>query len=102
MNSSQKLQQDLPDFFTEDRKLTFLLGNFLETPLSKATIALVNSTCFTPQLLSDLGEIIERSPNIHTVLSLRPIHTLRRLVFKKTIRVECSWDTTLCYLYKEP
>lgn len=101
MKASQKLQHDLPDFYKEDRKLTFLLGNFLEIPLSKATVALVNSTCFTPQLLSDLGKIIEHSPNIHTVLSLRPIHTLQRLVFKKTIRIECSWDTTLCYLYQE-
>ena len=100
LNASQRLQHDLPEFYKNERKLTFLLGNFLEIPLSKATVALVNSTCFTQQLLSDLGKIIEHTRNIHTVLSLRPIHTLQRLVFKKSIRIECSWDTTLCYIYR--
>jgi hypothetical protein len=65
---SQQLQHDLPEFYNDKRKSTFLLDNFLEILLT-TTVALVNLTCFTQQLLSDLGKIIEYTPNIHTVLS---------------------------------
>ena len=94
-----QLQQEIPEFYHEERKLKFLLGDFLEIKIP-ATIAMVSSTCFNQSLLWDLGKIIENTPSIHTVLSLRPIKTLKRLSFKKTIRLECSWDTTLCYVYK--
>jgi hypothetical protein len=99
LHAAQRLKQELPEFYEENRKLTFLVGNFLEIPLTKVTVALINSTCFTQQLLNDLGKQIEHTPSIHTVLSMRPIHTLERLPFKKTVRIECSWDTALCYIY---
>jgi hypothetical protein len=99
LNAAQRLQSDLPGFYQNGRKLTFFLGNFLEIPLTTVTIAMVTSTCFTQSLLNQLGKIIEYTPSIHTVLSLRPISILERLTFKKTIRIECSWDTELCYVY---
>ena len=98
-SAAKKLQRDLPDFFTGDRKVTFLPGSFLEIPFSTATVALVNSACFTQSLINELGKKLENTPSIHTVLSLRPIHTLLRLDFKKVIRIECSWDSALCYIY---
>lgn len=96
---AQKTQKDLPEFYNDGRKLTFLQGDFLKTPITTATVALVTATCFTQPLLAALGQVIEHTPSIHTVLSLRPIHTLQRLTFQKTIRIECSWDTALCYVY---
>lgn len=99
LNAAKSLQQNLPDFYKGRRKLTFLLGDILETSFTKATVALLNSTCFTQSLLNELGKIIENTPSIHTLLSLRPINTLQRLVFMKVIRIECSWDTALCYIY---
>lgn len=98
-HAAQKIQHDLPEFYNEGRKLIFLHGDFLKTPLTTSTVALVTSTCFTQPLLAELGKIIEGTPSIHTVLSLRPIHTLQRLSFKQAIRIECSWDTVLCYVY---
>lgn len=95
-----KIQQDLPEFFAGNRQLNFIKGSFLEILFPTVTIALVNSTCFTQALLNDLGNIIDTTPTIHTVFSLRPINSLKRLVFKKAIRIECSWDSALCYLYK--
>lgn len=97
--AAQKVQNDLPGFYTGDRKITFLLGNFLEITLSKATIVLAGSPCFSPKMLHKLGKIIDNSPSIHSVFSLRPIYTLKRLPFKKAVRIECSWDTALCYIY---
>lgn len=99
LTAAQKLQQELPDFYQENRKLTFLLGSFLEIPVPSATVAIIVSTCFSQPLLNALGKIIETTPSIHTVLSLRPVGTLQRLPFKKAIPVECSWDSALCYIY---
>lgn len=101
MNAAHRMQHDLPEFYQNERKLTFLQGNFLEIPLTTATIAMVNSTCFTQSLLNQLGALIEKNPSIHTVLSLRPLGRLERLIFKKVFRIECSWDTALCYVYSK-
>jgi hypothetical protein len=100
VEASLILQQELPGFYEEGRQLSFVSGSFLEIPFQTATVALINSTCFTQSLLNQLGTILENTPSIHTVFSLRPISTLQRLIFKKVIRVECSWDSALCYLYR--
>jgi hypothetical protein len=99
LNAAQRLQHELPGFYEDGRKLTFLLGNFLELRLTNVTIALVNATCFTQSLLNELGKVLDQTPSIHTVLSSRPISIFERFVFKRTIRIECSWDTALCYVY---
>ncbi len=72
----KRLEVEVPNFFHNSRKLSFLLGSFIEIPFTTATVALINSTCFTQSLLNELGNVIENTPNIHTVLSLRPISTL--------------------------
>lgn len=97
--AAQKVKVDLPDFFIGERKLMFIANNFLNISLNNATIALIASPCFSQTILNSLGEILNNTPSIHTVLSLRPISTLKRLIFVNTIRVECSWDTALCYIY---
>lgn len=99
--ASQKIKEALPVFFEKERKLTFQLGSFLEIPLHGASILLIGSVLFSPAMLCALGKIIDSTDSIHTVLTLRPILTLKRLTFKKVIRVECSWDTALCYLYQD-
>ena len=96
---AEKLHHDLPEFYAKNRKLEFISGSFLELPFMEATVALINSTCFTQALLNDLGKRIDSSPSIHTVISTRPIRTLERLPFKKSISVECSWDSALFYIY---
>jgi len=98
-NATQRLQQDLPGFYQQGRTLSFLSGDFLQVRIATATIAMVTSTCFSQSLLNQLGTIFEQTPSIHTVLSLRPFKTLERLAFRRTIRIESSWDTVLCYVY---
>lgn len=100
LQAAEKMQLDLPEFFQDERKLTFSEGSFLEVPLHNASVVLINSVCFNQKLLFAIGDLMNASPGIHTVLSLRPIANLQRLSFKKTIRVECSWDTALCYVYR--
>lgn len=96
--ASYQIQQDLPQFF-ENRKLTFIQGDFLKIPFEGVTVALVNATCFSQSLLHSLGNRINQTSSIHTVLSTRPIPTLTQLIFKKVIYLECSWDSAQCFLY---
>lgn len=90
------------EFKTQDtqRRIIFENGDFLNAPLIGATIVLIASPCFGPSILHTLGKRINETPTIRTVLTLRPIATLMRLAFKKMIRVECSWDTAICYVYE--
>ncbi len=82
-----------------DRSVNFTQGDFFDIPFTDATIALIASPCFSLSMLHILGKKINETTTIHTVLSLRPIATLSRITFKKVVRVECSWDTALCYIY---
>ena len=97
--AASRLQQHMPELFA-NRKLTFLSGDFLSTSFNAATVALINATCFGPELLHALGRIIEQTPSIHTVFSMRPIPDLQRLHFRRAVSVECSWDAALCYMYQ--
>lgn len=98
---SKQIQSDLPNFFLKGRELTFLYGDFLKLPIMGATIVFMNSICFDQTILSLLGEVMDNTSSVHTLLSLRPIGVLQRLRFKKTIKIECSWDSALCYVYGE-
>lgn len=97
---AERIYSDLPDFYAGERKLNFKLGSFLEISITTATVALVSAICYPPAVLYALGTIINNTPSIHTVLTLRPIASLERLVFKKTIHIQCSWDSALCYVYQ--
>lgn len=100
LKAALRVQSELPGFYQGDRKLTFLCDDFLEISLATATVVLICSPCFSQDIVYSLGEKINNTPSIRTVLALRPMPTLRHLSFKKTIRLECSWDTALCYVYE--
>lgn len=97
--AANRVYRELPEFFEGNRKLIFTMGDFLKIPLEAASVLFIGASCFSPAITYKLGEIINASTHIHTVLTLRPIPNLERLLFKKTVRVECSWDTALCYIY---
>jgi hypothetical protein len=99
MAAGNRLAEDLPGFYANDRKLTFILGDFLKTHLPTATVAVVCAPCFPQVILNALGQMLENTPSIHTIFTLRPISTIKRLPFKRAVRVEGSWDTSLCYVY---
>lgn len=95
-----RLKKELPEFYADERNIIFKLGSFLHIPLHKATVVLIASPCFTFTLLKALGDIINQTSSIHRVLTLRPLTNLSHFYFEKTSRIECSWDTALCYIYK--
>lgn len=100
VEAARRIQHELPDFYMGARKLTFLQGDFLQhRTLANATVVLINSTCFTQAMLLALSKKIENARGVRAVVSMRPLPGLQRLRFKKVVRMECSWDSALGYLY---
>jgi len=99
-HAAQRVAQELPECYQGERQLVFLQGDFLTLPWPNASILLIGSPCFGPAMLGALARRIDATLSIHTVLSLRPLCLLQRLSFTKTIRIEGSWDSALCYVYQ--
>jgi hypothetical protein len=97
--AEERLRSDLPQFYADDRKLVLTLGSFLNVPIQSATVVLLGSPCYSPDMLDTVAARIDSIQGVRTVLSLRPLFALKRLRFQHVIRIECSWDTALCYLY---
>lgn len=95
-----QIQQELPLFFADNRKISFVRGDFFETSFAKATILLINSTCFSQAMLIKLSSLINQQTAIRYVLTLRPLYNLKNMKLVKIIRVQCSWDVALCYIYE--
>lgn len=98
--AQQQLQQELPAFYHHERQLHYYLGSFFDISFRDATIIYIGSPCFTQSMLNTLSRQMNQLPQLHTIISLRPFNHLEHLHFKKAIRVECSWDSALCYLYQ--
>ncbi|MFZ2315338.1 MAG: hypothetical protein WAW86_06755 [Gammaproteobacteria bacterium] len=94
----EKSKLDIPLFFSE-RTMSFECGDFLKASIADASIVLVGSPCFSPSLLRELAHKLDSNLKTHTVLSLKTL-PLNTFMFRKVIRVECSWDTALCYVYE--
>lgn len=96
----EKIKSDVPFFWEPNRTLKLIYGNFLQHDWSPASAVYSCSTCFTRQLIGKIGDKINQTASIKNALSLRPIHTLERLKLHQVFRVECSWDSALCYWYQ--
>lgn len=96
--SLQKAKKQVPEFFLQ-RRIEFLNASFLEYALPQTTHALIASPCFTISTLDTLVRNINNINSLKTLISLRPLAGLKNLVFKRTLRIECSWDTALAYIY---
>lgn len=99
VKAAEYIQNELPEFYENERKVHLLQGDFLELPFTQASVILLSSPCFTPSMLETVGAMINQMQGIHTVISLRPLLALTRIRFKTVISLECSWDTALCYIY---
>lgn len=82
------------------RHVDFIAGNFFKQPLPPATIVFINAMCFSQHDITQLGLLLQAMPSVHTIISIRPINVLTSFRFIKAIRVECTWDSALCYIYR--
>lgn len=91
-------RKELPEFFI-NREINFIHSDFLKCDLPAVTHVLIASPCFTPSLLECLVAKLNEIDSIQCLISLRPLLTLNKLKFYKTMRLECSWDSALAYIY---
>lgn len=98
-SSCQEIRTAFPFFWEEGREIAFVKDNFLNCDWGSPTALYTCSTCFDTALLNAIGDKINQTPSIRQVMSLRPLPSLTRLKCVNIFRVECSWDSALCYHY---
>ena len=96
---ANRICQDVSRFDGRGRQITFILGDFFECDFPDASVVFINSTCFSQSMLYRLSVRLDQHIKVHSILTLKPLPALKRFQFKKAIRVECSWDSALCFLY---
>lgn len=93
----EQVKKEFPDLYLGGRELSTINGNFLTSGAEDATIIYTCSTCFSEDLLSDMGKLVDRCPNIRYVVSMKQIPS--KLPLDTTLDIECTWDKTKCYVY---
>ena len=93
------MQKDFPELFHQLHQLEFQLGSFFDISFDEATIIIINATCYSQPMLFNIGQHINQSPNTRCIVSLRPILNLTRLSLNQIIKIQCSWDSVLAYIY---
>lgn len=92
-----QVHKEFPELFNTGRQLGCASGNFLEIDISEATLIYSCSTCFSEELLADMGKVFDRCPKLRYVVSLKQIPN--QLPLQTTLDIECTWDKTKCYVY---
>jgi len=96
-----QVKQEFPEILA-GRTLDCINGNFLQQDISDATIIYACSTCYSDELLADIGRMIdEKCPNIRYIASNKQIPN-NRIPFDRALEVECSWDKTHWQIYGSP
>jgi hypothetical protein len=94
----ERVAADFPEFWENNRELTFICDDFIQASWQGATIIYTCSTCFTQELLVAIGDKINQQREVRQVFSLRPLSSLK-MPLKRIFAVECSWDSALCFQY---
>lgn len=95
-----EVRKEFPELVA-GRTLDCINGNFLEQDISDATIIYACSTCYSEDLLADIGKMIDaQCPNIRYIATNKQIPN--KLPWHSAIEVECSWDKTKWQIYGSP
>lgn len=98
LKTRDTVKKDFPWLWDENRHCDFVEGNFLNCAWEQVTTVFCCSTCFTQELLIAIADKINHTASIQKVFSLRPLPTIT-LPLQDVFRVECSWDSALCFFY---
>lgn len=99
-----QVKKEFKELF-EHRQLECLQENFLKVDVSDANIIYTCSTLFGTNLLADIGDIVDRCPNIRYLVSIPSVQyhyahiPCKTLLVKDILDIECTWDKTVCYIY---
>jgi len=93
-----QVKKEFPELFAGGRILDSVSQNFLEADISDATILFVASTCYSEDLLADIGKLADaKCPKLKYIASHKPIPNKLPLV--SIVDIECSWDTAKSHFY---
>lgn len=95
-----QVKKEFPELYQGGRHLSTSNDNFLTADITDATIIYTCSTCFSEDLLADMGKVIDRCPNIRYVISMKQIPS--KLPYDKALEIDCTWDKTKCHVYCWP
>ena len=95
----KRLHVESPGLFLDgQRELDFYHGNFLRGDLGDTTVVYAGSTCYSTQLMAKIAEMIDRTPSIRCVMSLKPLSC--SLPLDQIIDVETTWvSLSKCHVY---
>lgn len=93
----EQVKKEFPDLYLGGRELSCKRTNFLEAGIHDATIIYTCSTCFSEDLLAEIGKLIDQCPNIRYVVSMKQIPS--RVPYDTAMDIECTWDKTKCHVY---
>lgn len=98
-NVKQKLQNQFPTAFNQNRQLNLIHGDFLKHDFETVTQIYVCSTVFSGDLLRAIAEKVNAMSRVQTIVSLRKLPHLTHFKLSKKLFLHASWDYTTCYLY---
>jgi hypothetical protein len=93
----KKVHEELPELFSSGRHLQSIYKNFLDVDFTDATILFIASSCYSDELLIDLGRMADHCPNLRYIISHKPLPN--KMPFKGMIEIECTWDVEKTHFY---
>jgi SAM-dependent methyltransferase len=81
------------------KKITFILGNFLDVDLNDATLIFINATTFVGSLWENINTRLNNLPKLKTVITTsKPLITSNFLLIKST-KIQMSWGVVHAYIH---
>lgn len=96
----KKVHAEVPELFSNGRDLRSVCKNFLEVDFTDATILFIASSCYSDELLIDLGRMADQCPKLRYIISHKPFPN-NNLPLKKMIEIECTWDVEKTHFYEK-
>lgn len=93
----KQVQREFPELFLNNRSLKSIQGDFMQADIRDATIIYTCSTCFSEELLAELGALFDQCPNLRYIVSMKPLPV--KLPLDTILEIECTWDKTKCHVY---
>lgn len=104
LSGKEALLKSHPELSLNHERLEFICDDFLTTNyISKANIIWINATAFPPNLFEALQYKLANEATAHTIITTRPFIDIQRFKsyqLHKISTIECSWDSTLAYVYR--
>lgn len=89
----------MENYSEHTHKIQFILGDFLESDLSEATLIFINATAFFGPLWEKLNEKINHLPHLQTVITTsKKLESAHFHVTTRT-KVEMSWGVVFAYIH---